>query len=323
MTSQAMHKALIHGVAIAAATTTATIGRAAEVQFEFDWSMFPVEHEEAERLVSLGEAPIPIVFSEADPRAIVGSDLEIQPGSTVFRIGIPQLIEGPLYTVVVDTAEGVAFIEYDTLDLTTYYDTDGLSILALKIKERNQLRQELRIRESDGNYVVELPPDPYSALVNYAAKENGISYSEIVPVVVDYKNETHPPVWQYYSDSSSFLKALETASLPTVYMEYVDQRWLLSNSNVSWLLDPEPREILLLLSDPLGAEIWIGGSYEGRETEATVAVTKSAWKRIYLTMEGKVTESGRSECWVMPDQVKPTSIDGAAWIFDGCNFVDP
>jgi glutaredoxin len=260
--------------------------QAEEISIQFDWTSVPAaEQSKILALQESGRLPVPLIYIDGRPIGMVGDSFELATvgESATVDVGVSNLLERPLYSILVPTGESpAASATVTSTDLGAYGKT-MTGKLSLILEGTADVNVPLTIHE-DGTRTINLPPQTYLALADIVkAQDDGKQWLEWTGVELYQQDaatgETVRPVFAVIGPLKDVILAERAGNLAQPYAKNVDVNWMTDQFR---MLVPDQAEPLLLKSIPSSAEIHISGVKQSEPTESTFPVVRYLWSEVFI-----------------------------------------
>jgi hypothetical protein len=271
------------------------------VRVLLDWSAEPDGAEQtAIYLQQQSLTPIPMVFIERKPVALLGDSFELpdSPSPIQIDIGIKTFRERPLYSLT--WTGSASSLEVSVASLAKYQPITKDPALLLEDVKKQKAQV---VSEADGTKTINLPANPYASIIHLTlvtVKTHDWSKDDAYFMVYQRdpaSGKSLKPIFDtatFNSEPSSTKAAVEELGGP--YQTNVDVKWF------DQFLDPlkgQKPEPLFLISTPTKAQIVVSGVVQADATNTTIYALRSLWPEIFVRREGY------RHCQVDPALVKP------------------
>ena len=278
------------------------------VRVLLDWSAEPDGAEEtAIYLQQQSLTPIPMVFVERKPVALLGDSFELpdSPSPIQIDIGVKTFRERPLYSL--RWTDSSSYLEASIASLEKYeFITKDPALLLDEVKKQ---KAEV-ISDASGTKTIKLPAKPYASIIHLTlatVKTHDWSKDDAYFMVYQrdpVSGKSLTPIFDtatFSNDPSSAEAAVEELGGP--YQANVDVSWFDQFLEPLKGQKPEP---LLLISTPTKAQIVVSGVVQANATNTTIYALRSLWPEIFVRREGY------RHCQVDPALVKPAGPGSSA-----------
>ena len=287
--------------------------RAEEFSIQFDWTAVPAaEQSKILALQESGRLPVPLIFVDGKPVGMVGDSFELATvGDTdTVDVGISNLLERPLYSILVPIGENPAASATVTSTDLGAYGKAMTGKLSLILEGTADVIVPLTIHE-DGTRIINLPPQPYIALADTVkAQDGGKQWLDWAGVELYQQDaatgDTVSPVFAVLGPLKDVILAERAGNLAQPYAKNVDVNWMTDQFRILMPDQPEP---LLLKSIPSSAEIHISGIKQPEPTESTIPVVRYLWPEVFIRKDKYLP------CQVDPLKVIPPLKSGEPSVF--------